>query len=171
MRSKLNRRAVLLSISQIALVSPLVSCSRDGEETAGNNAQAGDTDLELLASVSYDLFPYPEIPAALYVRVGEHLLQSGNPAIAEGVAQLREATGNVPWKELDESLRISILTMLEETPFFAAVRAGSLEVLYRSEEVFAMVGYGGSAIEHGGYINRGFDEIDWLPEGEDTNAR
>jgi hypothetical protein len=26
-----------------------------------------------------------------------------------------------------------------------------------------MVGYGGSAIEQGGYINRGFDEIDWLP--------
>jgi hypothetical protein len=28
--------------------------------------------------------------------------------------------------------------------------------------MFDLVGYGGSAIEQGGYINRGFDDIDWL---------
>jgi hypothetical protein len=58
------------------------------------------------------------------------------------------------------------LASLEGTPFFAALRAGTVEVLYRSPEVFALVGYGGSAIEYGGYLNRGFDEIDWLPQAQ-----
>jgi len=158
-----DRRKVLLAISQLALASTLAGCSQSAEQ-ASAPAPAGDTDLELLASVAYDLFPYPAIPAALYVRIGEQLLQANNPVISAGLSQLRSASGALPWKELDESLRVGILGMMESTAFFVAVRATSLEVLYRSPEVFAMVGYGGSAIEHGGYINRGFADIDWLPQ-------
>jgi hypothetical protein len=128
----------------------------------------GDTDLQLLASVAYDLLPFATLEPALYVQVGERLLQGGNPAIAEGLAKLREVSGNVPWKELDESARVTLLASLEDTPFFVALRATTIEVLYRSPQVFALVGYGGSAIEYGGYLNRGFDEIDWLPQAQAT---
>ncbi len=156
-----QRRQVLLAISQLALASALAACTDAAQQAAP--APAGDSDLELLASVAYDLFPYPALNAAMYVRIGEHLLQGGNPALADGLQQLRTAVGGMPWKEVDEARRIAVLTEIEGSPFFAAVRAGSLEVLYRSPEVFAMVGYGGSAIEQGGYLNRGFDAIDWLP--------
>ncbi len=159
-----QRRQVLLAISQLALASALTACTDSAQQAAPT--PTGDSDLELLASVAYDLFPYPALNADMYVRVGEHLLQGGNPAIAEGLQQLRAAVGDMPWKEVDEMQRLAALTEMEGTPFFAAVRAGSLEVLYRSPEVFAMVGYGGSAIEQGGYINRGFDTIDWLPGGQ-----
>jgi hypothetical protein len=102
------------------------------------------------------------------VQVGERLLQANNPAISDGMAKLREVSGNVPWKELDESARVTVLASLQDTPFFATLRAATIEVLYRSPEVFALVGYGGSAIEYGGYLNRGFDEIDWLPQAQTT---
>jgi hypothetical protein len=157
-----QRRQVLLAISQLVLASALTACTDAVEQQAAPVA-TGDSDLELLASVAYDLFPYPALNAEMYVRIGEHLLQGGNPALADGLQQLRAQVGDLPWKEVDETQRLAVLTELEDSPFFAAVRAGSLEVLYRSPEVFAMVGYGGSAIEQGGYINRGFDSIDWLP--------
>ncbi len=157
----LQRRKVLIAISQIALAASLNACSE--AEQAAAPAAAGDTDLELLASVSYDLFPFAALMPEMYVRVAERLQQAGNPAIAEGLGQLRAAVDNLPWKDVDEARRVAVLTEMQATPFFAAVRAMTLEVLYRSPEVFAMVGYGGSAIEQGGYINRGFGDIDWLP--------
>ena len=40
----------------------------------------------------------------------------------------------------------------------------TIDVLYRNEEVLTFLGYQGSSIEYGGYLNRGFDDIDWLPE-------
>lgn len=162
---KLQRRQVLLAISQLALAGSLTACGGSPEPSGAVTAPvAGDTDLELLASVAYDLLPFPALPAQLYINAAEQLLQSGNPVIAEGLVQLRTASGALPWKEVDESLRLSILATMEDSAFFAAVRASTITVLFRSPEVFALVGYGGSAIEHGGYINRGFADIDWLPQ-------
>ena len=160
----LQRRQMLLSISRLALAASLAACGSGSEPPAAESA--GDSDLELLASAAYDLFPFPALDALLYIRVGERLLQGGNPAVADGLLQLRTAAAGVPWKQLDEARRVAVLTDLQATPFFAALRAATLEVLYRSPELFTMVGYGGSAIEQGGYINRGFDEIDWLPTAQ-----
>ena len=36
--------------------------------------------------------------------------------------------------------------------------------LYNQKEVWPRFGYEGSSAEHGGYINRGFADIDWLPK-------
>jgi hypothetical protein len=157
----LQRRQVLIAISQITLAASLNACS-EAEQPAAP-APTGDTDIELLASVSYDLFPFSALMPEMYVRVAERLQQAGNPVIPEGLAQLRAAVDNMPWKEVDEARRVTVLADMRTSPFFTTVRAMTLEVLFRSPEVFAMVGYGGSAIEQGGYINRGFSDIDWLP--------
>ena len=43
------------------------------------------------------------------------------------------------------------------------VPAAALVVsLYNQPAVWAKLGYEGSSAEHGGYIHRGFDDIDWL---------
>ncbi len=157
----LRRRRMLLAISQLALAASLAACG-NADKTVAPGA-TGDSDLELLASVAYDLFPYPGLQADLYVQVSEHLLKAGNPVITAGLQQLRTAVGAVAWKQVDEAKRLAVLTELQTSAFFAALRAGALEVLYRSPEMFDLVGYGGSAIEKGGYINRGFADIDWLP--------
>jgi len=154
----LTRRDALLVISQLALATSLASCSK----TPQTPPQQGETDLQLLASLAYDLFPFATLAPALYVQVGERLLQAGSPVIAQGLATLRSVSGDSPWQELDEAVRVRVLEGLQDTPFFATLRAGTIEVLYRSPEVFALVGYGGSAIEYGGYLNRGFADIDWL---------
>lgn len=155
----MQRRTMLLAISQLALAATLGACG-NAEKTS---APAQESDLQLLASLAYDLFPYEGLKPEMYVQAGEHLLKANSAVITEGLQQVRAAVSNQPWKQVEENKRIALLTGLQSSPFFAALRAGTLEVLYRSPEVFALVGYGGSAVEQGGYINRGFADIDWLP--------
>ena len=43
------------------------------------------------------------------------------------------------------------------------VRGVAVVSLYNDPETWALLGYEGSSYEHGGYIDRGFDDLDWLP--------
>ena len=36
--------------------------------------------------------------------------------------------------------------------------------LYDDREVWELLGYEGPSFDQGGYLNRGFDDLDWLPE-------
>lgn len=158
----LPRRRMLLAISQLALAAAVTACGETVPRPTSAPAVA-ESDLALLAAVAYDLFPFPGLEAGLYVQVGERLLQNPSPALTEGLQQLRAVAGTSPWRELDEARRVAALTQLQSSPFFAQLRAITIEVLYRAPETFSLINYGGSAIEYGGYLHRGFDEIDWLP--------
>ena len=61
-----------------------------------------------------------------------------------------------------ETDRLAILRQIEATPFFAAVRSSLVVGLYNQKEVWPIFGYEGSSADKGGYINRGFSDIDWL---------
>ena len=41
---------------------------------------------------------------------------------------------------------------------FASHRTGD------DPEVWSLLGYEGPSFEHGGYLRRGFDDLDWLPD-------
>jgi hypothetical protein len=42
------------------------------------------------------------------------------------------------------------------------VRGGLVTGLYNQKEVWPLFGYEGESYSQGGYIDRGFDDIDWL---------
>ncbi|TIM17407.1 MAG: gluconate 2-dehydrogenase subunit 3 family protein, partial [Mesorhizobium sp.] len=50
----------------------------------------------------------------------------------------------------------------EATPFFQAIRGGLVVSLYNQKEVWPIFGYEGESYSKGGYIARGFDDIEWL---------
>ena len=50
----------------------------------------------------------------------------------------------------------------EETAFFQQLRGDLVVSLYNQKEVWPKFGYEGSSYEHGGYIERGFNDLDWL---------
>ncbi len=166
-----SRRKILITISQLIAAGGLAACGADtntqGQEmnTASALQNDAESDLQLLAGVAYDLFPFNDLDPMLYVTVAQRVLALDSPAVAEAIAMLRENNGSTPWLEVDETQRIALLTSLEQSAFFGTMRATSIEVLFRDPAVFALQGYGGSAIEQGGYINRGFADITWLPEG------
>jgi hypothetical protein len=85
-----------------------------------------------------------------------------------GVAQLdvesRKRNGaayiDVAW----EDDRVAVLRVVESTPFFAKLRGDLVVSLYNQKAVWTKLGYEGSSADKGGYIERGFGDIDWLPQ-------
>lgn len=157
MNTSLNRRQALLCISQLAAAAVLGACSR----SPGQAGAVGD-DVELAASVAYDILPFQELPPALYVAAATQLLETGGDGVAAGLGTLRSATSGTPWRELPETRRVEVMESMQDSPFFQSLRAATIQVVLGSAEGRQLVGYGGSAIEHGGYLHRGFNDISWL---------
>jgi len=65
---------------------------------------------------------------------------------------------------LDDEAALKVLRRVEGTEFFGFVRRTAVLNLYDDTEVWDRLGYEGPSFDKGGYINRGFDDLDWLPE-------
>jgi hypothetical protein len=63
-----------------------------------------------------------------------------------------------------EFARVAALRAVESSEFFGLVRAKTLGALYASPIAYAHFGYEGEAFSKGGYLARGFDELNWLPD-------
>ena len=61
-----------------------------------------------------------------------------------------------------EADRLTILKSMEPNDFFQNVRGGLVVGLYNQQSVWDKLGYEGASFDKGGYINRGFDDINWL---------
>jgi hypothetical protein len=79
--------------------------------------------------------------------------------IENGVSRLRDEDH---WPQLSGSDRLATLQKIEESPFFQALRTEFLFVFYGDPLVWKFLGYEGPSNELGGYLNRGFDALDWL---------
>ena len=60
-----------------------------------------------------------------------------------------------------------MLEGIEDTDFFELVRGTAVVEVYIDERTWQLVGYEGPSFDKGGYIDRGFDDLDWLPDPED----
>ena len=58
--------------------------------------------------------------------------------------------------------RVELLRAIEESVFFQNIRGGLVTGLYNQKAVWPLFGYEGESFSHGGYIERGFDDINWL---------
>jgi hypothetical protein len=97
------------------------------------------------------------------------LLASQVPAMAalmEGGIAALNSTDKGPWLELPEPEQVAIIQGLAGTPFFNFLHWTTAEIVMRDPALWAELGYQGSSIEHGGFLNHGFDDIDWLPPAQ-----
>jgi hypothetical protein len=79
--------------------------------------------------------------------------------LAEGVKSLGAGFASSP-----ENVRVQALRRLEPTPFFQNLRVQTLLVLYSTPLAYAYFGYEGEAFSKGGYLQRGFNDLRWLPD-------
>ncbi|PCI54731.1 MAG: hypothetical protein COB36_09370 [Alphaproteobacteria bacterium] len=168
----ITKRNFLRSAGGFAL---LLSVS-GGMISMGTSAHADDGD-SLSAHVSQTLrvmvrrlFPHEGVGDGPYNLVIPGL--SNVPGVTdlgtllkEGVKALDDESRDTEWRMLPEAEQISALKMMEKSRFFQVMMMGTITSLYRNPEVWKHLGYEGSSVEYGGYIERGFDDIDWLPEG------
>lgn len=132
----------------------------------------GPATARTLVAMSRDIFPHDKLSDRYYVDAIAPLEKSaaGDKAtralLQQGVAALdaaaRERFGR-PYGELArEGDRVALLQAIETTPFFQKVRGELVTGLYNNKAVWPLLGYEGSSWEKGGYLHRGFDDIDWL---------
>lgn len=122
-----------------------------------------------LVALTRAMFPHPELDDRHYVEVVAQLHARAAVSadllvlVRGGLALLDEASDG-PWIDASVEQKLQVMESLQTEPFFGAILNHTIDVLYRDEAVLTFLGYQGSSIEFGGYLNRGFDDIDWLPE-------
>ena len=130
--------------------------------TAGSKKE----DKELLMKMVRTLYPHDRFPDGPYIRTTEDVINKGNSSpenavmLQEGIDQLKSA--NFSKLDFDESTKY--LTNMGRTAFFEHVRGTTTVTLYNDKEVWELLGYEGYSSDQGGYVNRGFNDLDWLPE-------
>lgn len=124
-------------------------------------------EMATLLQVARDIYPHDQVPDQFYaVAVKGYDSEDHKALVAEGVAALdaaAKAAGFADYVSAGwEEDRVKLLQSIEATPFFGTVRAGLVTGLYNQKEVWPIFGYQGESFSQGGYIERGFNDIDWL---------
>ena len=132
------------------------------------DADAGKLKDVLIRMARY-LFPHDVLADRVYTEILAPLESTlaNNSLLAEsmdaGHESLNAAAGG-DWLGANTELQIAAVRSLENSEFFRAVREAVRTELYYHPAVWELIGFEGSSVEYGGYIDRGFDKIDWLPE-------
>ncbi len=123
--------------------------------------------MATLLQMARDIYPHDRLGDRFYaVAVKSYDSEDAKDAVSQGIAALDAAAVqagfddylSVGW----EADRVAILRRIEDTPFFQSVRGGLVTGLYNQKEIWPVFGYEGESFSQGGYIDRGFDDIDWL---------
>jgi hypothetical protein len=118
----------------------------------------------LLLSVERTLFPYDFLADAQYMKIVVALddKAAGDKDLA---TMVKAALAAFPddFTARTEVKREEYLRGLEGSPFFRLVYQETITGIYGDPAVSILLGDEGSSVEHGGYLNRGFDDIGWLP--------
>jgi len=83
--------------------------------------------------------------------------------IAGGVATLDKAM-KMKFVDLSAGNRLKVLKAVETGAFFQKVRGTTVVSLYNQPLVWRHFGYEGPSYKFGGYIHRGFDDLNWLKQ-------
>jgi hypothetical protein len=126
-------------------------------------------DAQVILRALRVMYPHDALGDVYYAKVVAALDEDAK-ADPEAAALLKDGAGAldgampVPFLDLSPGHQHQVLAAMEDSDFFAALRGKTIVVLYNDQRVWQAFGYEGSSWEHGGYLERGFDDLGWLPE-------
>jgi hypothetical protein len=120
-----------------------------------------------LVQMARDIYPHDRIPDENYVvAVKGYDNADAAAGITAGTAALDAVAQGMGFGSyLDtgwERDRVDILRSMEDSVFFQQIRGGLVTGLYNQKSVWPIFGYEGESFSQGGYIDRGFNDINWL---------
>ena len=116
------------------------------------------------------LFPHGALAESVYDDVVARALAmtAADPAAKDLLPSAEQAlnaqVAGSDWYAADEQAQLAAMKALQDEAFFPAARNLFMFTLYTHEECWKAIGKPGSSREYGGYLERGFDDIDWLPD-------
>lgn len=174
-RTKLTRRGFMTASTVTALgaagLSGGVLIDPRGAWAMSLQALKSDTAATLMR-MARDIYPHDGLADSFYAKAIEpydaaaakdaslkELLEHG-VATLDAAAQQRFGK---PYAEIPaEADRVALLASIEGGEFFQKVRGDLISSLYNQPELWTAFGYEGPSAPKGGYIDRGFGDIDWL---------
>ncbi|CZF83379.1 hypothetical protein [Grimontia marina] len=166
-----SRRAILkmgVMTATAAYAYVAVGISLSGKSWALTVKVLDNKTANNLVNIARSIYPHPSLGDVYYAASVESIdAQAANDpalkkALTDGVANLMKDAGG-DWNGLASSKQAELLQQVASEPFFQAVRGNMVVSLYDNPGVWPAFGFEGSSFEKGGYINRGFDDIQWLP--------
>ena len=172
-RTQVSRRTFLRTTGAAV---PLAMAGASISATAAWAQDAKSLTPHTVATVvkaARDIYPHDRIADLFYVRAVTpwDAKAAKDPAVKamleDGVARLdadaQDRFGTAYLGTNWEADRVVVLRANEQTKFFRTLRADLVTSLYNQPEIWPKFGYEGSSAEYGGYLARGFNDIDWLP--------
>ena len=126
---------------------------------------------EAVAALARTLYPHDALPDSVYARVSGKLDEAAREDAAQaqvvndGVADL-DGRGDEPFVARSAEQRLADAKAIAGSDFFELVRSTAVVEIYSDPQAWAAFGYEGPSFKKGGYIDRGFNDLDWLPDPE-----
>ena len=126
--------------------------------------------MKTLILVARDIYPHDKVPDRFYAiamktydekaaadpaakAATEAFVAALDGAAGAGRLSRRSAGRRSAWRCCAE---------LSHDPMFETIRCGLVVSLYNNHDLWPIFGYEGESYSKGGYLHRGFDDIDWL---------
>lgn len=164
-----SRRFVLKAAPAAAAVG--AAGLRAADAWAEGGALKPET-LKTLMKVARDIYPHDSISDLYYITAVKpwNDKATADPAVKAliegGIAELDAAAMEahaLPYSQVGwEEDRVALLKSIEKGAFFKAIRADLVVSLYNQHDLWPKFGYEGASFDKGGYIERGFNDINWL---------
>lgn len=124
-------------------------------------------EMATLLQMARDIYPHDQVADQFYaVAVKGYDAEDKKDMVAAGISELdaaAKAMGHASYLAAGwEEDRVKVLQSIETGAFFQTVRSGLVTGLYNQKEIWPIFGYQGESFSQGGYIERGFNDIDWL---------
>lgn len=122
----------------------------------------------ILQRIIRTAFPHPDFPDAAYERMTDRIVTEADAStwfrvvLTQGLIALG-AQSEEPFLELSDERALAVLRRVSDLEFFGFIRRTTVLNLYDDPQVWEVLGYEGPSFDKGGYLNRGFDDLDWLP--------
>ncbi|HET6160724.1 MAG TPA: Twin-arginine translocation pathway signal [Dongiaceae bacterium] len=168
-KSMMGRRAFLATTSAAGAIVIIAGgnlvIGGNGAWAMSTKALTGD-EAAMLVRMARATYPHAMLDDAIYGKVIHGLDEKAatDPALLQSLQEGAATLKAKKFDTLDEAGQVGVLKEIESSKPFQTVRGECITGIYNNPDVWKVLGYEGSSAELGGYINRGFSDIDWLQD-------